>query len=117
MHINIYLDNLNYRYDVYQMFNIFYTFHELKFVNEADIYDYKVEIGEEFIKVSSKNDSYIEKTTKDDNFKECLKRCIFSFLTAKLKDYYPWGILVGIRPSKIALKKLNEGKTEKEIIN
>ena len=45
MHINIYLDNLNYRYDVYQMFNIFYTFHELKFVNEADIYDYKVEIG------------------------------------------------------------------------
>ena len=117
MHINIYLDNLNYRYDVYQMFNIFYTFHELKFVNEADIYDYKVEIGEDFIKVSSKNDSYIEKTTKDDNFKECLKRCIFSFLTTKLKDYYPWGILVGIRPSKIALKKLNEGKTEKEIIN
>ena len=39
---------------------------ELKFVNEADIYDYKVEIGEDFIKVSSKNDSYIEKTTKDD---------------------------------------------------
>ena len=34
MHINIYLDNLNYRYDVYQMFNIFYTFHELKFVND-----------------------------------------------------------------------------------
>lgn len=117
MHINIYLDNLDYRYDVYQMFNIFYTFYELKFVNETDIYDYKVEIDKDFIRVSSKNDSHIEKVTEEDNFKESLKRCIFSFLTAKLKDCYPWGILVGIRPSKIALKELNEGKTEEEIIN
>ncbi len=116
MHINIYLDNLDYRYDVYQMFNIFYTFYELRFISETDIWDYKVEIKEDFIKVSSKNDSYSNQIMKEDNFKERLKRCIFSFLTTKLKDYYPWGILVGIRPSKIALKELNKGKTEKEII-
>ena len=117
MHINIYLDDLNYRYDVYQMFNIFYTFHELKFVNEEDMWDYKVEIKEDLIRVSSKNDSHSDKITKESNFKEQLKRCIFNFLTAKLKDTYPWGILVGIRPSKIALKELNSGKSEEEVIN
>lgn len=30
---------------------------------------------------------------------------------------YPWGILIGIRPSKIALKLLKEGNTEEEVIN
>ena len=32
MDINIKLNDLKYRYDVYQMFNIFYTFKELKLI-------------------------------------------------------------------------------------
>ncbi|MGL5244725.1 MAG: coproporphyrinogen III oxidase, partial [Sarcina sp.] len=50
------------------------------------------------------------------NFKEQLKIIIFKFLSDELKDEYPWGTLVGIRPSKIALSLLNEGYDEEKII-
>ena len=46
MYIKIYLNDLKYRYDVYQMFNIFYTFKEFKFVNEDEERDYDVFISE-----------------------------------------------------------------------
>ena len=115
MYINIGLNNLDYRYDVYQMFNIFYTFEDIKF-NEDDKLTFDVNIGEDYLKISEDNKEYTYKINKEKNFKEELKKGIFIYLTDKLKDFYPWGTLVGIRPSKIALKLLNEGKSEEEVI-
>ena len=113
MYINIGLNNLDYRYDVYQMFNIFYTFEDIKF-NEDDKLTFDVNIGEDYLKISEDNKEYTYKISKDKNFKEELKKGIFIYLTDKLRIIHPWGTLVGIRPSKIALKLLNEGKSEKK---
>ena len=116
MFINITLNDLKYRYDVYQMFNIFYTFCELKFVNESDEWNYKVELREDLLKIASKENSQEVSIDVDGNYKEQLKRGIFSFLSTEIKDEYPWGTLVGIRPSKIALNLLQEGKSQDEVI-
>ena len=42
--------------------------------------------------------------------KKTIKRVIFKSLRDITGDEYPWGTLVGIRPSKIALKHLERRK-------
>ena len=111
MEIKIKLSDMKYRYDIYQMFNIYFPLDEIKFLDDGDyivnILDNKVE----FI-----NGDYYKKTEISENIKEDIKRLVFSSLKDITQEEYPWGILVGIRPSKIALKYLEEGKTEEEII-
>lgn len=111
MEIKIKLNDMKYRYDVYQMFNIYFPLDEIKFLDDGDyivnILDNKVE----FI-----NNTYHKESKISENIKEDIKRLVFSSLKDITKEEYPWGILVGIRPSKIALKYLQEGKTEEEII-
>lgn len=111
MEIKIKLNDMKYRYDVYQMFNIYFPLDEIKFLDDGDyivnILDNKVE----FI-----NGDYYKETAISENIKEDIKRLVFSSLKDITEEEYPWGVLVGIRPSKIALKYLEEGKTEEEII-
>ena len=111
MEVKIKLNDMKYRYDVYQMFNIYFPLDEIKFLDDGDyivnILDNKVE----FI-----NGDYYKETAISENIKEDIKRLVFSSLKDITEEEYPWGVLVGIRPSKIALKYLEEGKTEEEII-
>lgn len=111
MEVIIKLNNLKYRYDVYQMFNIYYPLYEIKFEDKGD---YIIDIEED--KVSFSYKKLYKEALLGENIKEALKKLIFSSLKEITGDYYPWGILVGIRPSKIALKYLEEGKSEDEII-
>jgi coproporphyrinogen dehydrogenase HemZ len=111
MEIIIKLNNLKYRYDVYQMFNIYYPLEEIKFEDRGE---YIVNIEENKVSFSYKD--FYKESILGENIKEDIKRLIFSSLKDLTGDYYPWGILVGIRPSKIALKYLEEGKSDEEII-
>ena len=111
MEVIIKLNNLKYRYDVYQMFNIYYPLEEIKFEEEGE---YIVNIEENKVSFSYKD--FYKESILGENFKEDIKRLIFSSLKDITGDYYPWGILVGIRPSKIALKYLEEGKSDEEIV-
>lgn len=112
MEVIIKLNNLKYRYDVYQMFNIYYPLEEIKFEEEGE---YIVNIDENKVSFSYKD--FFKESLLGENIKEDIKRLIFSSLKDLTGDYYPWGILVGIRPSKIALKYLEEGKSDEEIVN
>lgn len=113
MERNIKLNDFKYRYDVYQMFNIYFTLDELKFSEEAG--DYEVTITSE--KVTFKYEDLVREAlfTEEEAIKETIKKLIFKSLSELTGEVYPWGTLVGIRPSKIALKHLKEGKSHKEI--
>ena len=112
MEIKIKLNNMKYRYDVYQMFNIYFPLYEIKFLDDGD---YIVNILDN--KLEFLYNEYHKESLISENIKENIKRLVFSSLKDITKEEYPWGILVGIRPSKIALKYLEEGKTEEEIID
>lgn len=118
MYIKIKLNDLKYRYDIFQMFNIFYTFSEIKFLEDDEDVDYKINLTNDEMSITYCSNGHKESYHIDsnDNFKEQIKRGVFTFLTKQLKDEYPWGILVGIRPSKIALSLLEQGFSEDEII-
>ena len=114
MEVKIYLNDLKYRYEVYQLFNIYFSMSNIDFVEE-DKSDYKVYIDDETLKFIYKD--YQRKETISEEKKHSIRRFIFICLRELTNDMYPWGILIGIRPSKIALKLLKEGNTEEEVIN
>ena len=114
MKVKVNLNDMKYRYDLYQMFNIFYTFDDIEFVEEDE--DYKVIITEDKISFHHK-DLEENEELKGDKKKEVIKKFIFKNLSKITKENYPWGTLVGIRPSKIAFKLLEEGKTQDEVIS
>ena len=105
------LNDFKYRYDVYQMFNLYFPLNEIIFTEDGE---YIVNILEDKASISYKN--FYKEVNFGDNIKEDIKRLVFLFLQEITGDYYPWGILVGIRPSKIALKHIEEGNSEEEII-
>ena len=105
------LNDFKYRYDVYQMFNLYFPLNEIIFTEDGE---YEVNILEN--KASIKYKDFYKEVNFGNNIKEDIKRLVFSFLQEITGDYYPWGILVGIRPSKIALKHIEEGNSEEEII-
>jgi oxygen-independent coproporphyrinogen-3 oxidase len=115
MIINIALNNFKYRYDIYQMFNLFYPFSQIIF--EEGSWDYKIDIEKDKVLISDKEETkefFISETGKR---KEEIKKAVYIFLGDKTEKIFPWGTLVGIRPSKIALSLLNEGKSEDEIVD
>ncbi|WP_102400546.1 coproporphyrinogen III oxidase [Haloimpatiens massiliensis] len=108
------LNNINYRYHIYGIINIFYQCENIEFVEEnwdicINIFENEVEcyygeVSENFI------------FTMDLNYKDFVKKSLFNFLTKYTGKIMPWGTLTGIRPSKIAIGLLNKGKNEKEIV-
>jgi coproporphyrinogen dehydrogenase HemZ len=113
MEVKINLNDLKFRYEVYQLFNIYFPMKEIKFVNIEEA-DYIVYIDEKTLRFKYK-DYYVEESLGED-IKNSLRRFLFLCLRNITHDIYPWGILIGIRPSKIALKLLKEGNTEEEVI-
>lgn len=111
--MNIKLNDFKYRYDVYQMFNIYFPLEELKFSESEGDYSITIENNKVTFQYKDIKDEALENA--DEYFKETIKKLIFKNLQKITKDVYPWGTLVGIRPSKIALKALREGLSEEEI--
>ncbi|MGL5646525.1 MAG: coproporphyrinogen III oxidase [Clostridium sp.] len=112
--MKIKLNELKYRIDVYNIFNIYFPLEILEFVSEEEKAEYTVTISSSEIIVKEENLKFKKEIIGD--LKWSLKKFLFEILKEKTKKNYPWGILVGIRPSKIALKLLKEGKSENEII-
>lgn len=113
MDVNVELNDYKYRYDVYHVFNIYNHLKKINFSQTEG--DFK--IGVYLDKVTySYLDTYEEAFFNElEKPKETIKKLIFRELKKLTGDVYPWGTLIGIRPSKIALKHLREGKSVEEI--
>jgi oxygen-independent coproporphyrinogen-3 oxidase len=114
MEIKVNLNDLKYRYEVYQLFNVYFPMKEIKFLGK-DKADYIFYIDKQVLRFEYKD--YCKEEALGEDVKNSLRRFLFLCLKNITDDIYPWGILIGIRPSKIALKLLKEGKTEKEVID
>lgn len=113
MAINIELNDENFRYDVFLIFNIFYLLEDV-LINKSESNEFKVFIESDKMILSHKD--YEKAYELEENKKESIKRGVFKFLTEVTGEKHPWGTMVGIRPSKIASSLLKDGKSEDEII-
>lgn len=113
MKVKINLNNLKYRYDIYQIFNLFYPYDAIEFGEKESTFEVIVENHCIILKTAGKN---LEKTFEEEVTKQHLKREIFKFLKSLTHKELPWGTLVGIRPSKIALDMVKAGYSNDDII-
>lgn len=112
--IKVKLNDSKFNYDIYQIINLFYLFPEIKFVEED--YDYKIEINEDVVAVNYGSERYVHRINKTHTIKEEVKKAIFLYFSKNTTTKLPWGTLIGIRPSKKALERLQEGATDESII-
>lgn len=113
--IKIKLNDEAYRYDVYHMFNLFYSFTNIDFVDKD--YDYEVDIIKNKLSIKGKDEKFRNfKINNEVNIKEQVRESVFRYLKDRTGKELPWGILIGIRPTKIALDMMDRGLSEDEII-
>lgn len=131
--ITVKLNKPEFEYDIHSLIKAFYPAKEV-YVSEKDketedVIDYHMEvvygaadIALKFFRVN--NDLALEIVSDTrisvdfENRKETkneLKRALYRMLSDYTGQKLPWGNLTGIRPTKIPMTLLEEGKTEQEI--
>ena len=105
----IYIKEDKYQYDIHSLFKAFYP--------EEDV---RVIVGEKGSVLEKEKDvspddeiSFIDV----DKTKNDLKKDIYLMLSEKTGKVLPWGDLTGIRPTRIAMNLLEEGKSDEEIFS
>lgn len=117
MEIRVNLNDLNYRYEVYQLFNVYFPRSVIKFLDEDDAdFFFEIKNDEMYFKYKDYLKKEIITGTDKKSRKNSLRRFLFICLKDITKEIHPWGILIGIRPSKIALNLLKEGNSEEEVV-
>ncbi|KEI13045.1 coproporphyrinogen III oxidase [Clostridium novyi] len=117
--MKIYINDEKYRYDVYHIFELFYSFTqmEFEFENPNDC-DYKLNVSEDELLIENKEGEQLKFNLKSKmKFKHEFRKSMFKYLREKTLKELPWGILIGIRPTKIVLDMMDDDFTEDEIID
>lgn len=108
MKVGICTDKTDFFYDIHSLVKSFYPDDEVTIFDQSD---------------TSKNDLpydlvlpiHIPKYSVRSEAKNKLKRQLYTELEQKTGRTLPWGTLSGIRPTKIPMKLLGEGRTDEEI--
>ncbi len=114
--IKVKLSDMKYRYDVFLMINLFFSFIDIDFGDED--WDLAINIEKDRVLIDSKDGekTFIHEINEECKLSEEIKKGIFLYLREKTNKVLPWGTLVGIRPSKKALDLLEKGYSEEEVI-
>lgn len=112
--IKVYLNNLDYRYDIFQIINLYYTLEDIHFV-EIDKAQYIIIIDNYKLTISDSTNNFEYIFKNEIKLSDEIKLAIFSFFKKLTKMNLPWGTMLGIRPSKIAIKLLRSGYNENQI--
>ena len=112
--IKVKLNNAEFNYDVFQIINLFFSFPDIKFVEED--FEYNICVKEDYVEMQSSSSDFKYTINKSNKLKEEVKKAVFLWLLKNTGKELPWGTLIGIRPSKKALELLQKGTPEDSII-
>ena len=122
----------NFIYDIHSLVKAFYPAEDIKVFAEGEkelsstdgLPEFFVHLGKNDISVSifcenSQSEKCCGNISYDDRalYKNALKRTLYSLLSEYTGTCLPWGTLTGIRPTKIAMTLLSEGKSDEEILS
>lgn len=126
------LNKMQFEYDIHSLIKAFYPGAEVKVLDAADEKQSEEGMPEFEIQFQSTSISFYIKengnTVKEQQVllkepdsrpevKNDLKQLIYDSLSEYLQRTLPWGTLTGIRPTKIPMTLLEEGKREEEILD
>ena len=116
-------DRENYEYDIHSLVKAFYPEKQVKVASREKLEQAE---AEPFLRVHIGADETSIECTDIDHYviyrmpqegKNAFKRFLYQVLSELTGKTLPWGNLTGIRPTKIAMELLEQGKTEAEIID
>lgn len=109
--------NNSLRYHVYHMVTLFYPAGKIEFLDEAD--ELSADIHVDIRGNEMTIDFFGESITSHypDRDLNVMRRALFRLLEKKTEKHLPWGILIGIRPSKIVRELIEKGRSCSEIVH
>ena len=128
----ILLSQDNFAYDIHSLVKAFYPSEEVLISNDIDKLresgckepDYFIELNNDSFQISHGIESYksgINASGLDINnrpeYKNELKRALYNILSGATGISLPWGVLTGIRPTKIAKSILDNGLSKTDVID
>lgn len=120
--MKIYISDKSFSYDCHSLTKAFFAYEDVDVIEEPPVeggFLYRVTI--DGINDSESSATY-EALIKDENeerpqYKNKIKRGIYSLLSEITGEKLPWGTLTGIRPTKLPMAMLREGKKDDEILS
>lgn len=127
--IRVQLSKQDFAYDVQALCKAFYPNEAIVIeeagtgnVLEAEGFRLQIELQESSIRVRvfERKECLYEREAaavyKDrKSYKNVLKKLVYQALSEKTEALLPWGTLTGVRPSKLAMERLEQGETEEEV--
>ena len=116
------INEAKYEYEIHSLVKAFYPEEEVRVLSpDSVVKDRKVREEAPQLEIFFENDSVRIKgeageTTGSSGAKDAFGAALYRYLCGMTKKELPWGNLTGIRPTKIALTMLEEGKSEAEIL-
>lgn len=116
-------DRENYEYDIHSLVKAFYPEKQVKVasrekLDQADAEPFlRIHIGDEENWIEYPDADHYALYRMPQEGKNAFKRFLYQVLAELTGKTLPWGNLTGIRPTKIAMELLEQGKTDAEIIS
>lgn len=120
--INVLVNEDKFTYDILALMKAFYPGEEVAVSTKVTEPDYTVSLSGTAFSLAKNDGAFREEVTFPADTprpeqKNLLKRLIYTSLRDYLDKELPWGDLSGIRPTKIPMKLLYQGKSESEILD
>ncbi|MCR4807308.1 MAG: coproporphyrinogen dehydrogenase HemZ [Lachnospiraceae bacterium] len=126
--IQIYVNEKNLEYDIYALFKAFFPQDEINITVYEDnkestgipsFYDVVLSSSKVSCSFSDGDKEILEEeellSPGKEVKKSAMKRCIYKCIASHTGRSLPWGTLTGIRPAKIPMLMLTEGREDEEI--
>ena len=121
--ILVVFNKANYEYDVHSLIKAFFPKEDVCMVEKASPEEseqassvFYINFFEDSFSIAWKDEKEEVSLTSDKrrDIKNALKQTLYQMLAKACGGELPWGTLTGIRPTKIPMKLLEEGKSEGE---
>ena len=130
------LNKTVYEYDIHSIVKAFYPEKNIKVItpdtdpakaadllSETDALQGSIAFLDTFVNLRLEEKEYIWEWEKEQHeafshdYKDAFKGFLYKSLCTHTGKLLPWGNMTGIRPTKIAMSMLTEGKSHEEILN
>ena len=119
--IEIKIDRPKFEYDIHALVKSFYPEEEVLVSENVTAPLFEINYGEDSITFKENKGAFFKKVPIPRDIerpeeKNAVKRLVYSALSQYTHKTLPWGDLSGIRPTRIPMKKLDEGLSDEEIL-
>ena len=111
--MKIYISDKSFSYDLHSLTKAFYQYENVEVIEiefEDNLFIYRIEIDD-----VKREITVINEGEERPVFKNKIKRSVYGLLSDITGRKLPWGTLTGIRPTKLPMGMLREGKNDEEI--